>query len=141
MGKKTDRFRKNHDSLSQMCEDLKLYLEPNRISKEAKDACRVVGKLAGALIMHMAQEDKNLMPECNNSNNKQLKDAASRFFKEMKDIRHVTDKFLSRWIIVKNVQDHPQDFIKDAKTLINSLSASIEKKNVEFYDLVDKLAA
>ncbi|MDZ4663014.1 MAG: hypothetical protein SGJ18_15490 [Pseudomonadota bacterium] len=139
--KKTDKFRKNHDTLLQLLENLKLYLEADRVAKEAKDACRVVGKIAGLLIMNMAHEDKNLFPELLGSSNKQIKDAAEKFAIETKNVRKVADKFMSKWVVIKNVQAQPVDFIKDANTLITSLSESLEKKNTQFYDLVDKHAA
>lgn len=139
--KKTDKFRKNHDTLFQLLENLKLYLEADRVAKEAKDACRVVGKIAGLLIMNMAHEDKNLFPELLKSGNKQIKDAAEKFAVETKNVRKVADKFMSKWVVIKNVQAQPVDFIKDANTLIASLSESLEKKNTQFYDIVDKYAA
>ena len=139
--KKTDKFRKNHDTLFQLLENLKLYLEADRVAKEAKDACRVVGKIAGLLIMNMAHEDKILFPELLGSGNKQVKDAAEKFATETKSVRKMADKFMSKWVVIKNVQAQPVDFIKDANMLIASLSESLEKKNTQFYDLVDKHAA
>ncbi len=139
--KKTDKFRKNHDTLFQLLENLKLYLEADRVAKEAKDACRVVGKIAGLLIMNMAHEDKNLFPQLLSSSNKQLKDAAEKFVVDSKNVRKVADKFMTKWVVIKNVQAQPVDFIKDANMLIASLSESLEKKNTQFYDVVDKYAS
>lgn len=139
--KKCDKFRKNHETMFHLLDNLKLFLEADRVGKEAKDACRVVGKIAGLLIMNMAHEDKNLFPELLSSSNKQIKDAAQKFAVETKNVRKVADKFMSKWVVIKNVQAQPVEFIKDAKMLITSLTESIENKNSQLYDLVDQHAA
>lgn len=139
MGKKTDKFRKDHESLLKMIGDLSQFLIIENLAKEPQNAVRAIGKLSGALKMHWANEERTLYPDM--LKNTKAKSVAETFQKEMTPIKMAFDGYYSKWLLVTNIQKDNKGFVNDTKKLIESLKTRFEKEDSELYETADQHAA
>lgn len=139
MGKKTDKFRKDHDSLMKLLGDLSQYMIVENLAKEPQNAVRAVGKLSGALKMHWAHEDKTLYPDMLKNN--KTKSVAENFMKSINPLKAEFDRYYSKWMMVKNIQADNKGFLADTKKMIENLEARFETEAKELFEAFDQQAA
>ncbi len=140
MGKKTEKFRKDHDGLLKLIGDLSQFLIIENLAKEPQNAVRAVGKLSGALKMHWAHEEKTLYPDMLKANAK-TKSAAETFMKSINPIKADFDRYYSKWMLVKNIQNDNKGFLADTKKMIESLETRFESEAKELFEIADQHAA
>lgn len=139
MGKKTEKFRKDHDSLMKLIGDLSQYMIVENLMKEPQNAVRAVGKLSGALKMHWAHEEKNLYPDM--LRNGKTKTTAESFMKTINPIKAEFDRYYSKWMLVKNIQNDNKGFLADTQKMIEKLEARFESEAKELFEIADQHAA
>ncbi len=139
MGRKTEKFRKDHDTLMKLIGDLSQYMIVENLMKEPQNAVRAVGKLSGALKMHWAQEEKSLYPDM--LRNGKTKTTAESFMKTINPIKADFDRYYSKWMLVKNIQNDNKGFLADTKKMITNLEARFESEAKELFDIADQHAA
>jgi hypothetical protein len=139
MGKKTDKFRKNQESLMKLLGDLSQYMIIENLAKEPQNAVRAVGKLSGALKMYWAHEEKNLYPDM--MRNSKTKSVAENFMSSVNPLKAEFDKYYSKWMMVKNIQGDNKGFLNDTKKIIESLEKRFETESKELFEVADQHAA
>lgn len=139
MGKKTDKFRKNQESLIKLLGDLSQYMIVQNLTKEPQNAVRAVGKLSGALKMYWANEDKTLYPDM--MKNSKTKTVAETFMKSCNPLKAEFDRYYSKWMMVKNIQADNKGFLAETKKIIESLEQRFEIEAKELFDAADQHAA
>ncbi len=139
MGKKTDKFRKNQESLIKLLGDLSQYMIVENLTKEPQNAVRAVGKLSGALKMYWANEDKALFPDMLKNN--KTKSVAETFMKSINPLKADFDRYYSKWMMVKNIQADNKGFLAETKKMIESLEKRFETESAELFNAADQHAA
>ncbi|NLT95990.1 MAG: hemerythrin domain-containing protein [Clostridia bacterium] len=135
---KTLRFRKQHEEITQLAENLSSFLKPERLRTEAKTARLILAKLAGVLNIHLAAEDNVLYPNLLNSDDEQIKVMAQKYIAEMSALKNSFNEYLKKWPSPLSLQNNPEQFIEETKQIFEILGQRIQRENDELYTLVDK---
>ena len=141
MARKTERFRKDHEGLLKIAQDLKQQLDPSALKKDARSVCKVLSRLSGTLKVHLTAEDNQLYPELLTSKDGKIKSVAETFVREMGGVKDFLNRYVNKWISAENIQKDPNGFVAETQTLLDALVQRIDKENKELYEMVDKAAA
>lgn len=137
---KTLRFRKQHDEITKLADDLVCYLKPELLQTEAKAARLILSKLAGVLNMHLAAEDNVLYPNLLKIENEQVRTMAQKYIEEMSNLKESFGKYLKKWPSSLSLQNNPEDFIIETEQILLLLRQRIQRENNELYYIVDRLS-
>ncbi|MDZ4660442.1 MAG: hemerythrin domain-containing protein [Pseudomonadota bacterium] len=138
---KTERFRKDHEGLMEMATELSKHLKADVLATNAAPTCKLIAQMSGVLNIHLSAEDNNLYPLLLKSTDKNTRETAISFQKEMGGIKDVLKGYFTKWASPMNVQKDPKGFITATQGLLGALKNRIDKENTVLYDLADKLAA
>jgi hypothetical protein len=136
---RTDNFRKQHKEILEIVGKIVPQLKPEILSKDASTARTLLSKLVGKLSLHLSMEDKSLYPELINNPDKKSSELASRFQKEMKQVKEVIITYDQRWPSATAIQKKAPDFISETKGIFDALGKRITLEESELYNLADKL--
>lgn len=136
---KTFRFRRQHEEISKLADDLASFLKPELLESEAKAARLVLSKLAGVLNMHLAAEDNVLYPNLLKTENEEIRTIAQKYIDEMSSLKESFGKYLKKWPSSLSLQSNPEEFIVETEQILLLLRQRIQRENNELYYIVDRL--
>jgi hemerythrin-like domain-containing protein len=135
----TDIYRKHHDELLSLANDLNLKLNERDVKEKTSEILDLLSKFAAKLNMHLTMEDKALYPKLVTSKDPKTSQTAREFLIEMGGIKIVVEKYIHNWSLSKNIIASPEIFIKESKLILNALHTRIDKENNILYPLADSL--
>jgi hypothetical protein len=138
----TQRYRDDHATfLSKISEVEKLISNPAVVKERAKDIATELAKFSGLLKMHLAMEDNSLYPSLLKSTDTKVRDTATKFQKEMGDIKAAFEVYSKKWLSAANMAADPDSFKKETTDLFKALKNRIQRENDELYAAADKAAS
>ncbi len=99
----------------------------------------LISDLLSYLYIHLLVEDKALYPRLIQYPNKQIQESVKKSIEESSHIKDVVDEYKQKWISSIEIQNDPDNFIKETNKLLDALLKRIEKENNHLYDLVDEV--
>jgi hemerythrin-like domain-containing protein len=138
--KATARYRRHHSELIDLFHQV-IDVPEAEVERSAGVISRVLSRLYGLLVVHLALEDRSLYPRMRNCNDAALRKMAQQYEVEMGNLKERFELFYHQWLQVSTIRSEPQAFSREAKQVIGSLLQRIERENREFYPLVDQDAA
>lgn len=136
---RTDNFRRQHDDILALANELAALLDPAKLAQDAAPARSKLATLAGKLKVHLAMEDQSLYPTAAASAQPELSALAVRYQNEMGDIKEAFEAYLAKWPSPTAIQANPDGFVADTKGIYGALAERVRKENTELYPLVDAL--
>lgn len=135
----TTKFREQHDDLLGVAADLSAVLNAARLAEDARAARALVTRLLGKLSVHLVMEDKVLYPRLVDHEDAGIRSLAARFTAEMGGITDSLERYKSKWISARAIQQEASVFVVETRALLDSLKRRIEKENNQLYRAVDGL--
>lgn len=134
---RTDNFRRQHDEIIALAQELAALLDPAKLAVDAGPARSKLSSLAGKLKVHLAMEDQSLYPNAASSGHAPLSSLATQYQQEMGGIKAAFEKYLATWPAPAAIQAKPEAFVADTKAIYGALAERVRKENEELYPLVD----
>lgn len=138
---KSDRFRRQHDELLALANELAAELDTDKLAKDGAPARSALSKLAGKLTLHLGAEDEHLYPELMQSANDDVRNTAQQFVDEMGGIAAAFVAYNDKWRAASSIQNDPAGFVEETKAIYGALAGRIEQENTKLYPLMDNMAA
>lgn len=135
----TKRFRDDHTKLLSISSEISENLNINALSTNARKMKSLISDLLSYLNIHLLVEDKALYPRLIQYPNKQIQESVKKSIEESGHIKDVINKYKQKWISSIEIQNDPDNFIKETNKLLDALLKRIEKEDNHLYDLVDKV--
>lgn len=135
----TEHLRQQHSELITLSEQFSTQLDARSIARDPTAVRVLLSTLAGKLIAHLMQEDRNLYSGLMQSKDRGVRELAARDMIQMG--RLVTDfaRFLSRWANTTIIQQHAEDFVEESRALLKSLIQRVRQEADELYPVADKV--
>ncbi len=134
----TDEYRRQHEEILELVNELSGYLYEQKLKNNALEARKILSKLAGALKVHLAMEDNSLYPRLLASNDKEIREVARQFIEEIGGIAPVFNNYLNKWPNPASIESNPLEFINETNELFNALKNRIYREDNILYPLIDK---
>lgn len=134
---KTDNLRNQHSDMAKLITDISSKLNVDYCKTNASDLTHKLASLVGKLKIHLSTEDRALYPTLLASKDPKVKNTAEAFMKEMGGIAPSVEAYFAKWVLVKNVQANPEQFIKETKGLFDALAKRIDREHKDLYPLLD----
>ncbi|GBE36125.1 hemerythrin HHE cation binding domain protein [bacterium BMS3Bbin07] len=134
----TDEYRRQHEEILELVNELSGYLYEQKLKNNALEARKILSKLAGALKVHLAMEDNSLYPRLLASNDKEIREVARQFIEEIGGITPVFNNYLNKWPNPASIESNPLEFINETNELFNALKNRIYREDNILYPLIDK---
>lgn len=135
----TENFREQHEDILGIVKEISALLVPSILTKNAKEVRVLLSTLAGKLTVHLTSEDKSLYPKLISHESEEVRLLAQKYIDEMGNIKEVFGAFSKKWYNPTDIQEKPEEFIKEINELFSALGKRVEMENNELYTLVDKL--
>lgn len=133
---RTDSLRDQHKKALELVGYIQTGLNAAKLSQDATQMASYLSKLAGALNVHLAMEDKSLYPSLTSSSNPKAKSTAEKFIKEMGSIGATFGAYAKKWN-ANTIKSDPNTFITETKQIISVLGDRIKREESELYPLAD----
>ncbi|WP_456325727.1 hemerythrin domain-containing protein [Desulfonauticus submarinus] len=89
---------------------------------------KILSKLSSTLKDHLLLEDEFMYPVLREHPNKEIRELAEKFSKEMGGLKHAFSAYINKWVPLENIKTSPSAFISDTKTIISALQIRIAKE-------------
>lgn len=134
---RTDSFRTQHDKILQIVGGIVPLLSSNNLGTDAGAVRRLLAQLTGMVSVHLAMEDNSLYPAMLTHKDARLKTTAQRYQQEMGGIKGAFENYTKKWASATSIQANPDQFVKESKSLFETLGRRIARENNELYSLLD----
>ncbi|MBF0315426.1 MAG: hemerythrin domain-containing protein [Oligoflexia bacterium] len=139
--KRSDRFREQHEEMVKVVGQISaLSTNADKVKQNANNVRALLSQLMGSLKSHLAMEDNVLYPDLLKNSDEKVRNLATRYSSEMGGMKAAVEKYNSKWITAKNIEDNAAIFLSETKDLFNVLGKRIDRENSELYPLLDKVA-
>lgn len=127
----TDSFRRQHDDLLILTEEISTELDPRHLKKGAAEVAHLLAQLSGKLKVHLAAEDRILYPLLLESEDEQVVSRAQRYLDELGALGEAVAEFMASWNLPSAIQGDSERFVRDTECLLQALRERIERENEE----------
>lgn len=134
---RTDNFRRQHDDLLSLANQIVAELEPARLAHSAEKVHGLLLQLAGKIGVHLAMEDQSLYPRLLESDDPELRALAQRFVDEMGGIAATFEDYVKAWG-QSSIEGDPQSFARQSQAVFDALADRIARENEQLYPLADR---
>ena len=131
-------LRKQHYELLDIAAALSLHLQIDRIAETADAIFALLSQLGGGLRIHLSQEDRGLYPLLLEGRDETAKKLVREFMDEVGGLSARSRRYLLRWSVPRLIAEHPRDFARETRDLLQELSSRIEREEEELYPLLEK---
>lgn len=136
---RTDAYRRQHDEVMALAEQLVALLRPEALARDAGPARAKLSALAAKLKVHLVMEDERLYPAAMRASDEDLASTAKRYQVEMGGIASAFDAYLTKWATAALIQSDPQGFVVDSCDILAALSERVERENTELYPRMEQV--
>ncbi|NOZ26054.1 MAG: hemerythrin domain-containing protein [Nitrospirae bacterium] len=137
----TRDYRKQHEKILELIDELSEYLSEERLKSGAHEARSILSRLSGALKVHLAMEDNSLYPRLLASKDEQIRSTAKQFIEEIGDIASAFNDYLHRWPKAASIENNPVEFINESKEFFRKLGSRIQREDDILYPLLERAQA
>lgn len=136
----TERFRRQHEDLATLAQELvvELKVPPAELVAKAAAVRRLVARFAGRLSVHATMENEALYPRLLAHPDPTIRDKARELLDEVGSIYDEFGAFSQRWPRASSVEDDPVGFAKDTMRVVKLLGRRMFREHAELYPLVDE---
>lgn len=117
------------EQITELCSELEDV--PNR----AQAIRMLLAQLSGILTAHFKSEDRLLYPSLNNHQDKNVSEAALRYWMEMREVTPVVTTFLETWRRAGAIEREAQLFVSQSTGVFTALKQRIQAEENELYPL------
>lgn len=136
---KTDNFKSQHKEIAEAVSGIERLLNPGALAQNAAEVTKLLILLSGKIAFHLGMEDKYLYPALQNSNDSNLKTLADEYIRDMGTLAKTFKDYVSAWSLPRSIQEKPEEFVKQTKTVFTALRQRIDREETKLYPLADKL--
>ncbi len=134
----TTSFRKQHDELLLIAEEIQAGLDAEDHSTDPQGVADLIDKLASVLTGHLSLEDRRLYPLLLGDENEALRATAQLFVAEMGEIADVFKEYRATWS-ASTIQGEPSRFARETSEFVTTLVDRINRENDDLYAMMDLL--
>lgn len=131
-----DLLKDQHHELLDIASALSLHLQIDRIAEMPDAVHELLLNLAGRLRVHLAMEDRGLYPLLLETRDETVKRLAREFIDDIGGLSARSRKYMLRWSVPRLISEHPRDFARETRELLQELSLRIEREETELYPLL-----
>lgn len=134
----TKQLKRQHHDIGNILGELQKSIKsPDEVQERALEISLKVSQLAGNLKIHLRSEDDNFYPSLLRSEDQRVREIANKFVKEMGDLGEAFDQYRVKYIRKANIEQEPENFIRDTAQVINAILKRVEKEETELYVLLN----
>lgn len=89
---------------------------------------KILSTLSSTLKKHLLLEDDFMYPVLREHPNKEIRELAEKFSKEMGRLKQAFSAYINKWKPLENIKSSPSAFISDTQTIILALRTRIAKE-------------
>lgn len=137
---KISSYYNHHEEIRSITDRIKSELDINIIENNPEPITRIIRELFGRFSMHLALEDSILYPQLAISENKTIRDTATRFQLEMAGMKFGFEDYKTKWPDPRSISSNPHGFIDETKQILSSLEIRIRREELELYPMLNKFS-
>lgn len=134
---RTRLYREQHGRIRALTRPL---LSQNSGELSAAELRASLAKLAGAVKVHLRDEDANFYPVLSVSDDAGVRDTAIAFRTSMGGLAAAFNAFYERWVKPGAIEDDRAGFLADATVVLTQLEQRMDLEDRELYELADRHA-
>ena len=134
-----DKYTTHHKELLAIAGEISSKFDPEELAKDASEVRNLLATLSGKLKVHLAMEDKALYPRLLEHADTRIKETAQKFQNEMGDISKALNEYLEKWPNFLKIQNDPNGFISETKSIFDALGKRIESEDNILYPMASEL--
>lgn len=134
MSIRTNTYRIQHEELERIAGALAGKLVTGSADELRKDLVR----LAGALKVHLALEDRSMYPRLLEHEDSAVRSTAREYQRTMGDLAPAFDAYYQKWMRRNAIEDSRADFASDTAQIAKALGSRIKLENENLYDMIDR---
>jgi len=136
-----DLLRNQHYELLDIASALSLHLQIDRIAETPEVVHELLSNLMGQLRVHLAMEDRGLYPLLMERGDEEVKRLTRDFMDDVSGLSTRTRKYSLRWSLPRLIVEHPRDFARETRELLQELSHRIDREENQLYPLLSRYEA
>jgi len=129
-------LKEQHYELLDIAAALSLHLQIDRIAETPEAVHELLNNLAGKLRVHLSMEDRELYPILLERKDEKVKALVREFMEEMGGFSARARKYMLRWSVPRLIAEHPRDFSRETRELLQELSSRIDREESDLYPLL-----
>lgn len=133
----TRLYREQHSRIVTLCQPL---LAESRTGESSAFLRSALAKLAGAVKVHLRDEDNRLYPRLMAHEDVAIRELATNFQTTMGGLAADFVEYYDAWVVPGAIDAEPQRFFVATDLVLNALLHRIEREGSELYDMVDDAA-
>lgn len=133
-----DKMRRQHLSIHEDINYLISEIKKGSEKLNVPETALRINKLAGKLRIHMLEEDKFLYPDLLNHTDDEVRKMANKYITEMGHLAEEYTRFKTKYNTPSKILEDTDNFISEAKELIQALINRIDKEDNELYIFVEE---
>ena len=137
--KKTEQFRHQHTEIVAVAQDIRRFLEPDKVVEGTPDIVALLIRLSGKLKVHLQAEDAKLYPALIDSGDAEAAELAQSFQAEMGGLVEAFEGYMAAWRSPVAIEKDPDGFCEASHQLLKALGDRIERENRQLYPLADQV--
>jgi len=135
----TENLKEQHKDIFEMITRISSHLNPDHISQDPSQVCKLLSDLADSLNYHLTMEDHSFYPALFNHPDQNIVAAATKYVDEIKGIKESFANYMSKWSNQDIVRKNPKDFISESMVIFEAISKRIYKEDNVLYPLADSI--
>ncbi len=133
----TDTYRRQHDDLLDLMEQISVILSKARFRKELSKLHSLLNQLNGRFSVHLAMEDESLYPSLQEHPDEMVRTVAGHFMGEMGGLFDKFKRYMNTWKLSNSIINDQMEFIRQTERLMDMIKNRIERENSELYPLAE----
>lgn len=133
-----DLLKEQHYELLDIASALSLHLQIDRIAETPEVVHELLNSLAGRLRVHLLMEDRGLYPLLLEGDDEEVKRLTREFMDDIGGLSARVRKYMLSWSVPRLIREHPRDFARETRELLQELSNRIDREENELYPLLLK---
>jgi hypothetical protein len=134
-----DLYRRQHRELRRVIESLWDTDRRSLATAAGEGEIRArLADLSGKLFVHLQMEDGSFYPEILRSGPADVRATAERFQSDMGSLRNAADGAFRRWLRPDAINQAPERFLAELRSLLHALNTRIDAEDAELYPLVER---
>jgi hypothetical protein len=129
-------LQRQHETIMQEINTIEHELKKGVTSMNVMETALHISKLAGHLRIHLLEEDKFLYPNLINCNDQEIRQLANEYSQEMGDLSSKYIEFKNNYNVGTKISKRQNDFIQEAKVMIEALKKRMNKEDKELYYII-----
>lgn len=131
-----ENLNRQHETIKSEINFIETEINKGSSSVNVAETALHISRLAGLLKMHLLEEDQFLYPGLLECQDNEIENMAGLYMSEMGNLASEYIEFKNKYNISSKINGNVDNFIKDAKRIMEVLKKRIQKEDSELYYLV-----